>query len=364
MALKIVNVHTRVIAVPLQEPFAIATGAMRRSEQIITMVETNEGLTGLGAVAAVPSFMGETTETVGAAIRFLAPVVQGFSPFDIEALCEIMDSALPGNPTAKAAIDFACYDVMGKSLGVPVSQLIGGQYRQRIDCTWVIGIKTISECVREAVSKMAEGYRVLKIKIGHNDSEDAEKIRLLREELGSDAVIRVDANTAYTAERAIRVLDPLQRYNLEMIEQPCRKDDLTGMARVRNALKTPILADESAMGLAETYEVINRGAADIINIKLAKAGGIHKARKIAAVAEAANIPLLIGSNLELGPGVAAGVHFGAATAGVSYATDVFTGVQLHTHDIVEDIWDRQGMTIAVPQSVGLGIELRKKVTEN
>lgn len=337
---------------------------MRRSEQILTIVETHEGLTGVGAVAAVPPFMGETTETIEAAIRFLTPVVQGFSPFDIEALCSAMDSALPGNPTAKAAIDFACYDLMGKSLGVPVYRLIGGQYRQRIDCTWVIGIKTISECVREGAARLAEGYKVLKIKIGHNDREDSEKVRLLREELGPEAVIRIDANTAYTAERAIRVLDPLQQYNLEMIEQPCRKEDLAGMARVRHALKTPILADESAMGLAETYEVISRGAADIINIKLSKAGGIHKARKIAAVAEAANIPILIGSNLELGPGVAAGVHFGAATSGISYATDVFTGVQLHTRDIVENIWNREGMTIAVPQSPGLGVEIVSDIPGN
>ncbi len=359
MVLEITDIKVGTVGVPLDEPFAIATETMGSCDHIVATVETNEGICGLGAVSTIPAFMGETTEIVEAGIRFLATVVLGRDPFDIEAICEAMDAALAGNPTAKAAIDFACHDIMGKCLEVPVHRLIGGLYRRRLDCTWVIGIKGVAESVREAVDRVEDGYMVLKVKVGHDDRDDAEKVRLIREEVGPDVRIRLDANTAYSAERAVRMLEPLQAYDLEMIEQPCHKTDIAGMARVRQVLRTPILADESAMGLAEVRHIIDAGAADIINIKLSKVGGIHKARKVAAVAQASHIPVLIGSNMELGPGIAAGAHFGAATANIAYASDLYAGIQLHTHDIADDVWDRQGMTIAVPMGVGLGVALKE-----
>ena len=219
----------------------------------------------------------------------------------------------------------------------------------------MIGIKGVRETVAEARDKCDEGFRVLKVKIGHDDTDDLEKIRLIRSELGPDAVIRVDANAAYSADHAIRLLTRLEAFGLEMIEQPCRERDVRGMARLRAALSVPILADESAMSLEQVFQVIAEDAADIVNIKLGKVGGIHKARKVAAVARAANVPVLVGSNMELGPGMAAGAHLAASTAHVRYASDLFAGNLLHRHDIVEDVWDRQGMTIRVPEGPGLGV---------
>jgi o-succinylbenzoate synthase len=361
MGIKITRIRPRIIRVPLNEPFAIATQTMAECEHILAVVDTDANITGIGSVSTIPAFMGETGDIIRSAIDYLAEPLEGLDPFDIEAITELMDAELAGIASAKAAIDFACHDIMGKSLDMPVYRLIGGCVRERIACTWVVGIKGVDETVAEAKAKVDEGFRVLKIKIGHDDADDIEKIRRIRSEVGSDVAIRIDANTAYTADHGIRLLTRLEEFDLEMIEQPCREKDLRAMARLRAALRTPILADESAMSLEQVFQVIEAGAADIINIKLGKIGGIHKARKVAAIAKAANLPVLVGSNMELGPGIAAGAHLAASTAHVSYASDLFAGVFLHRRDLVDDIWDQQGMTIGVPHGPGLGVTLTDDV---
>lgn len=278
MSLRISRVRARVLRVPLVEPFAITTATMGECEHVVVTVETDGGIEGQGSVSTIPAFMGETATLIAAAIGFLEPVVVGHDPFDIEAVVEDMDDAIQDNHSAKAAIDFACHDLMGKALGLPVHKLIGGLYRERIPLTWVIGIKPVEQTVAEAIARFADGYRVFKIKVGHDDGDDVEKVRLVREALGPEAIIRLDANTAYSADRGVRVLSRLEPFTLEMIEQPCRKADLKGMARIRDALHTPILADESASGLEEVRLLIDMGAADIINIKLGKVGGLHTAQ--------------------------------------------------------------------------------------
>lgn len=355
MAPKITQVTGRVVTVPLIEPFAIATQTMAECDHILAIVETDDGIIGVGSVSTIPAFMGETGDIVRSAITYLGPCLIGMDPFDVEAINGLMDAELAGVSSAKAAIDFACHDIMGKCLDLPVHRLIGGKVRERIACTWVIGIKGVDKTVAEAKAKFAAGHQVLKVKIGHNDHDDFEKIRLIRTELGPEVTIRVDANTAYGADDGIRLLSRLEAFDLEMIEQPCRAHDLRAMARLRNALRTPILADESAMSLQDVYNTIDAGAADIINIKLGKVGGLHKARKVAAVAKAAGLPVVIGSNMELGPGIAAGAHLAASTAHVTYASDLFAGVLLHRHDLVEDAWDYRGMTIGIPGGPGLGV---------
>lgn len=357
MTCKISRVRTHIVSVPLAEPFAIATQTMAACEHILAIVDTDSGVAGVGSVSTIPAFMGETGSTVRAGIEYLAPFLAGRDAFDMETMVDLMDRELLGNPSAKAAIDFACHDIMGKSLGMPVHRLIGGLYRRQVPCTWVIGIKDVDATVAEGVARYQEGFHVLKVKIGHDDQQDIEKVRLLRAELGPSATIRIDANTAYTVDRAMRVLPRLEEYGLEMIEQPCRGHDLAGMARLRHALKTPILADESAMSLEQVHELIKVGAADIINVKLGKIGGLHKARKAAAVAEAANLPIVVGSNMELGPGIAAGIHFAAATACARYANDIFAGAYLHAEEIVSEPWEREGMRLAVPGEPGLGVTL-------
>jgi len=344
----------------LKEPFVIASQRIEICEHVICYIDADEGHGGVGSVATIPAFMWETASTIRAAIAFLAPLLVGKDPCNVENVCALMDAAFPGNHSAKAAIDLACHDLLGVSLGRSVGELLGGCSRGRIPCTYILGLKDTAETLAEGIDKFRSGYSTLKVKIGRDERGDFEKLRLLRSELGPDAVIRVDANCAYTYDTAIRVLSRMEKLDLEMIEQPCRPADIKGMARLCRALKTPILADESVMTPEDALRVVCEGAADIINIKVGKVGGIVKAVRIAAIADAASVPIVMSGNLELGHGIAASAHVAASLFGAVYATDIFVGAHKHDSDLIRQDWGEQGMTIRVPDGPGLGVSLREE----
>ncbi|WP_271553602.1 MULTISPECIES: mandelate racemase/muconate lactonizing enzyme family protein [unclassified Bradyrhizobium] len=345
---------------PLKEPFVIASQAIVNCEHVLCCVETDVGVNGIGSVATIPAFMGETGATIAAALDHLLPMVVGASPFEVDKLIQHLDKELPGNNSAKAAIDLACHDAMGKIAGLPLHRLLGGAYRTRVPVAWIIGLKGVSETVEEAVARYRMGFKVLKIKIGHDDADDREKIRLIRHELGDEVIIRADANCAYTFDRGLRVLGRMEQFGLELIEQPCRQTDIGGMAKLRQALRTPILADESVMSPEDAMRIVAERAADIINIKVGKVGGICKARRIAAIADAAGLPIVMSGNLELGPGIAASCHVAAVLQNATYATDIFVGGHKHSSDLIREDWDEDGMTIRVPDATGLGVTLRSE----
>lgn len=356
--MRISRVTTRLVVLDLKEPFVIASEAVTKCAHVFCYIMTDDGVSGVGTVATIPAFMGETGATIKAAVDHLSQLLIGKDPFEVERIVRELDLALPGNNSAKAAIDLACHDVMAKAIGVPLFRLLGGAHRSRIALTWIIGLKGVRQTLEEAEERLAKGFTVMKVKIGHRDEEDIEKIRLLRSELGPDVVIRADANCAYTVDRGIKVLSKLERYDLELIEQPCKAADIQGMARLRSALRTPILADESIMSPEDAFRVVTERAADIINIKVGKVGGIVKARRIAAIADAAGLPIVMSGNLELGPGIAASCHMAAALANATYATDIFVGGHKHLIDIIQEDWGEKGMTIKVPDRAGLGVTLR------
>ncbi len=212
----ITKITTRIVRVPLSEPFAITTQRLAHCEHIIATIETDDGLTGFGSVSTIPAFMGETADTVRQAIEFLGRELHGLDPFDIEVIHTRMDALLHGNGSAKAALDFACHDLMGKALGQPVYRLIGGRFRDRIPCTWVVGIKGVRKTVEEAVARHHEGYRVFKIKTGHDDRDDLDKLRLLREALGPETIISTSSLARSEASTRPDRLPPWPR------QQGCR----------------------------------------------------------------------------------------------------------------------------------------------
>ncbi|MBR1121014.1 hypothetical protein JQ628_05765 [Bradyrhizobium lablabi] len=356
--LRITEVRIRRIKMRLKEPFVIASQSIVECDHLICIVNTDSGVSGVGAVATIPAFMGETGETIEAAMIYLSDGMKGKDPFGIDRIVQQFDEQLPGNNSAKAALDLALHDLMGRALGLPVYRLLGGAVRHRIPLAWIIGLKSVKETVDEAVRKYQGGFKVIKVKIGHDDGEDLEKIRLIRNELGADALIRVDANCAYTADGGLRILSKLEQFDLELIEQPCRQADITGMRRLRQALQTPILADESVMSPEDALRIVMEEAADIINIKVGKVGGIAKARRIAAIADAGGLPIVMSGNLELGPGIAASAHVAASLKNARYATDIFVGGHKHFDDTILEGWGEEGMTIRVPEGHGLGVTVR------
>lgn len=358
----------RIEAIPVDVPhntgFEISGGGAPTAEHVLIRLHTADGLIGLGEASPKPFFSDETQSSVLGALDILEDALEGVDAAKPAQVHETMDAALRGNPFAKTAIDMACYDALGKALDAPVSTLLGGSVRDRIEVGQSVGIKPTDEAVAEAERYVDEqGFRSIKVKVGSEPESDTERIRAIHEAVGDQVPIRIDANQGYSADIAVPLFAELERdLDILFVEQPVSRDDLKGMRKVTRALETPVLADESVFGPSDSFTVIERNAADIINIKIMKAGGLYRSSQIASTAAAAQYPLAIGSMLELGVGTAAGAHFASTLPHVNYPCDI-KGPSLYADQVLrEPVRIEDGYTY-VPNGPGLGVELDEQKVE-
>ncbi len=321
----------------------------------------DEGTRGYGEAAPMTAYSGETAEGVRHALEeFFFPLLIGSDPLDLEALHDRLDRRLQGHSFTKAAIDFACYDLAGKALGQPAYQLLGGKFRDRIPLAWAVGLGTVDEMVEEAVRYARAGFPTIKLKIGVDPRQDLEVVREVRAALGPAVPIRVDANQGYDFLTACRVLPRMEESDLQLIEQPIHRWNIDGMAELCRTLETPSMADESLYSLQDAGQLARRGAADILDIKLLKPGGLWRSRQVAAVAEAFGLPCIVGSMPEMGIGTLAGVHFAAATRAISLPSELI-GPLMFAGDVLagNPLGDLERVPgwITVPDSPGLGVAL-------
>lgn len=344
-----------VASVPFGDRIDMPIGSFSSLDHVMVRIATSDGLSGQGEVTVIPEFMGESLDAVLGGIHVLASRLEDADLESLPKVHALIDRVLPSARSARAAIDEACHDIAGQRLGVPAWHLLGERCRERMDCTWTIGLKSPEATVEDAAARHALGFRTFKIKVGKDDAEDLLKVRLVRETLGPEVAIRLDANGAYAPERALRVLERLQVYDLEMVEQPCPALKLEGMARLRSSLGVRVLADESVFSAADARRVVDAGAADLVNIKIQKLGGLLPAREVADIVEQAGLACVVGSCLETGPGVAASAHFAVSCRSASHASDLSAGLQLGVDPGAAAIFGGVGPTIHEPAGPGLGV---------
>jgi muconate cycloisomerase len=329
---------------------------------VIVMVETDEGITGIGEAATDIGFFGESLEEVKNAIeRYLGPRLIGKDPFDREEILHLLDYR--GNTCARSGIDLAIHDLLGKSLGIPVYDLMGGCCRDRVLVAIEIAGGPPDGMAKLCADYVEQGIRAFKPKIGGYPDDDAVRLKAIREAVGPGISIRADANQGYSPKEAIRLCRLAEKYDvgLELLEQPVPTWDLEGMALVRRSVDTLIEADESAYDIHDVMNIIRQGAADVINIKVAKAGGLYHAKKIAALAEAAGLGCVLGTAFGLGIKVAAKLHLAASTRNIMDAVE-FTEIMLHDNLAAPPL-DRLLMPplkdgyLSVPSEPGLGVQL-------
>jgi len=285
----------------------------------------------------------------------------------VEQILEVMDRTIKGYPYAKAAIDLALHDIIGKASALPAHQLLGGCYRDRIPLAQSLGIVETAKAVAEAVDAVREGIRTIKIKVGLDYAHDEEVVREVRAAVGPDVAITVDANQAYpTPKTAVQQIRRLERYGLQLVEQPV--EGIAEMAEVARAADTWIMADESAWTPRDVLKIAERRAADAISIYTTKPGGLFRARQVAAVAQAAGLPCNVNGSGELGVGNAANVHLAAsakiislacvfpATAPAETAPTKIAGRQ-YVDDVVREAFGYADGCVLVPKKPGLGVEL-------
>jgi muconate cycloisomerase len=373
--MKITQIETIPIRLPTRRVHQWASLTTPIGVYVIIKLHTDEGLIGFGEAPVLKDwggdhgkYFGETPQTTIHIINdILAPALAGQDPCRFEALHALMDKAVKGYPYCKAAIDAALYDVVGKKFAIPAYQLLGGLVRERVPIAHSLGLMEIDKAVDEAMQAKAEGIKTIKLKGGVEQKRDIELVRRIREAIGPEVNICVDANQGYpTAKAAVKVTKAMAEYNLLYMEQPV--EGIEQMAEVARRVDTPIMADESAWTPQDVIEIIQKKAADMISIYTTKPGGMFKAKNVAAVAEAAGLKCNVNGSVETGVGNAANLHLAASTGVVTYGCVVpvstpkgkgkggIAGIYYQDDIIVEPFAYSDGDIVVSPKP-GLGIEL-------
>jgi len=353
--MKITDIKTKVITIPLHTEFKTALRTVRSIENVLVTVLTDSALVGFGSGAPATVITGETVSSILGAIEVIHASIIGMDLENHEAILLRLNNCIVGNMSAKAAVDIALYDLLAKSLQIPLYKLLGG-LSDSVETDITISLDSPDNMVKESQEKIAEGFSILKIKVGLNPGLDIERLSAINRAVGGKVQMRIDANQGWTAKEAVNISNELRQRKIpiELIEQPVRAADFEGLRTVRNCSSFPVFADESIFSPRDALDLISMNGVDGINIKLMKCGGIYNGLKIAAIAESAGIPCMIGSMMESHVSVTAAAHFAAAKTVIrSYDLDapLFCSFNPAKGGI-----SYQGSQVLLPKNPGLGIE--------
>jgi len=354
--MKITRIEFAMLRVPLKTPFKTALRSVSQVEDVVVMVHTDTGHVGYGEAPATAVITGDTHGSIIDAIRFhMAPRLIGRDIADLNRNTRIVQSAMEKNTSAKAAVEIALYDLFGQLFDAPLYKVLGGG-DPVITTDITISVDTIDKMVADSISAVDRGFDSLKIKVGKEIGVDIERTKAIHAAVADRALLRLDANQGWTAKQAVHAIHALEDagIQLELVEQPVKAHDLEGLRYVTERVTTPIMADESVFGPAQVIELIRMRAADIINIKLMKTGGLSNAIKIADIASLHGIDCMIGCMLESSISVAAAVHLAVAKADAITKVDL-DGPSLSQFNPVEGGVNFNESEISIPDAPGLGI---------
>ena len=354
--MKITDIKFGMLRVPLKTPFKTALRTVELVEDIVVMVHTDSGHVGYGEAPATAVITGDTHGSIVEAIRgYIAPRVICEDIANLNRITALIQGAMEKNSSAKAAVEIAVYDLFGQLYGAPLYKLLGGG-DPVITTDITISVDYIDKMVADSMSAVDRGFESLKIKVGKDIGVDIERVKAIYAAVEGRALLRLDANQGWTAKQAVYALQTLEDagVRLELVEQPVKAQDLDGMKYVTERVHTPIMADESVFGPTEVIELIRMRAADIINIKLMKTGGISNAIRIADIAATYGVDCMIGCMLETSISVAAAVHVAVAKSNAITKIDL-DGPSLCAFNPVDGGVIFNESEISVTDAPGLGI---------
>jgi L-Ala-D/L-Glu epimerase / N-acetyl-D-glutamate racemase len=339
---------------PLEDKnWKFALGTASTSRGYIVRLRSDDGQIGYGYSNSSPH-MGSTFESLPQELERLKPIVLGKDPFAIELILQALDRSLTGATQAKAGIDCALHDLCARSLGVPLHDFLGGQIRDRVPVLRIMAIKTPAEMAANAEKLIAQGHRYLKIKVHGDVDEDVARVKAIRERVGNEVHLTIDANQSYTPKDAIAAINRMAKYRLDLIEQPVSRHDLEGLALVTRSVPVTVEADEGAGTVDEIMRLVEGRVVDAVSLKIQKLGGLRNALAAARICEAGHIKYRLGAHVGTRLGNAHAIHLAAALPGIDYACelgefsrmygDPFTGLE-----VVDG-------TLRVPQGIGCGVE--------
>ena len=360
MNLKIERVEIFGIAMPLVGEYKNAYLSKSVVKAAVVRVTASGGIVGCGSIEPTPGYSKESVEDNLRVLEIhLAPLVVGLDPTNVHQILGAIEPAVAGHLDAKAAIEMACVDLSARAAGVPVHTYLGGAVRERLLFNAWIGILPPDEAAQETLQWKEQGFRSAKVKVGGNIRADRDRVAAIREAVGPDFQLRIDANAGYDADTSIDLARLVAPYDLQLFEQPVPDYDLAGMARVRreaNELGIAIMADESVLDHASLVRIIKADAADIVKVKVMKQGGILNTRRMIATAEAAGVRCVVGHGFGLGPHTMAEIMVAATSTNVLDGLEC-VGPLKTREDVVAEKLDLSAGSLTLPSGPGLGVTL-------
>ena len=312
--MKITEIRLGMISVPLRVPFKTALRSVSSVEDVVVEIHTDTGAVGYGEAPPTGVITGDTTGSIIGAVRdHIAKTLIGRNVDDFEDLMIALSGCIVKNTSAKAAVDMALWDLYGQLYNIPVYKMLGGA-RKCIHTDITISVNDPETMAKDAVNAIERGYDCLKVKVGKEPEKDIARLSAIRQVVPKSTLIRIDANQGWTPKEAVRILNGMQEKGLdiEFVEQPVKAHDFEGLQFVTLHSYVPVLADESVFSPEDALKIMQMRAADMVNIKLMKCGGLYPALKIASAAEVYGVECMIGCMLEAKISVNAAVHLACA----------------------------------------------------
>ncbi|MBX2874910.1 MAG: dipeptide epimerase [Saprospiraceae bacterium] len=344
------------MTIPLKSPFVISLGPITHAENTIIRIHTHSGIFGTGECSPFPTIHGETQAGNQAVAKALAALWIGKNPLAIEDRMDELERAIAFNACIKSAFDMALYDLKAKYCRMPLYQLLGGSKTKVMETDMTVGLGDPNQMAKEAQTFIEEGFTNIKIKLGGTTAEDVARIKAIRDAIGKEIPLRIDANQAWSVDTAIHTLHALKDFDIEHCEAPIPRWNAHQLPQVRANSPIPIMADEALFDQHDAVRLIQWNAVDYFNIKLSKSGGIRNAIRIAAIAQAAGIHCQVGCFSETRLGISALAHFSLAYANIIHF-DMDSPLMLAEDPVVDGISYSQGGKIDISDRPGIGAEI-------
>lgn len=352
--LKITGVDIHPMDLAIKEPFKIAIGTITAANDILVRVRTDAGIIGIGEACPALPITGETQEACLAVARDIRTLIVGRDPTSIESLLGSFGTFLHTAPSVVAAYDMALYDIVGQMAGLPVFRLLGGD-KASFETDRTVSLAAPEAMAAKAKAFLGRGFRTIKVKVGQDPVEDVARVAAVREAVGPEARIRIDANQGWSVPQAVWALKRMEGSRVQFVEQPVVAWDLTGLKSVKDESPIPVMADEACFRPDDALKLVKAEACHYINIKLMKAGGIFNAVKISHVAESANVACMVGCMNESRIALTAAAHVVGSQRNIVFAD--LDGNEEHIADpVVDGFTIRDGM-IVLSEKPGLGVDV-------
>ncbi|MGG7036668.1 MAG: mandelate racemase/muconate lactonizing enzyme family protein [Flavobacterium sp.] len=339
--------------IKLKEPFVISLGLVDYAQNVIVIIRTDKGISGFGECSPFMTINGESMDTCFIVGQYLAKVLKGKNPLNIEECSQAMDTVIYSNTSIKSAFDIALYDIASQNANLPLFRFLSGDNKKILITDYTVSIGDPNKMASDAQKIIDNGFQVIKVKLGESKDKDVERIRRIRETVGAIIPIRIDANQGWDTEEAIQTLIALEPYNIQHCEEPISRWNFMELSKVKKQSPIPIMADESCCDHHDAKRLVHLSSCDLFNVKLGKSAGIFKARKIIQIAEQAGIKIQVGGFLESRLGFTAAAHLALTSYNIIYC-DFDTPLMFVEDPVVGGItYDKKGI-VTVPDTPGLG----------